>query len=176
MHPWNVDVRPSTFIFVCIFWREIQFTWLFLGCISNFSHQGKKFERNALKWILISFLSDNKCPLFTRLDLGNTSKPVVLHEGFPKLSWVGNGSNEISCGELYAFHQEGLDEFMSSEIQSCGSTTKSCTFPKLAKLRWEWTSLLNKALTLPINCSLSCDCIHKETTKITSHPEIVLPE
>ena len=44
-------------------------------------------------------------------------------------------------------------------------------WPRVEAQFREWTSLLNKALTLPINCSISCDCIHKETTKITSHPE-----
>ena len=46
MHTWNIDVKPPTFTFVCIFSREIQFAWLFLGWISNFSYQGKKFDRN----------------------------------------------------------------------------------------------------------------------------------
>ena len=41
IHTWNIDVRPPTFIFVCIFLKKIQFSWNFLGWISNFSHQTK---------------------------------------------------------------------------------------------------------------------------------------
>ena len=42
MHTWNLDIRSSTLIFVCIFSFSV-FT-LFLGWISNFSQLGNKFD------------------------------------------------------------------------------------------------------------------------------------
>ena len=45
MHTWNLDIRSSTLIFVCIFSFSV-FT-LFLGWISNFSQLGNKFDQNG---------------------------------------------------------------------------------------------------------------------------------
>ena len=77
IHTWNVDVRPPTFIFFSIFSREIQFSWLFLGWISDFSHQQKEFDRNGkcsecseMDSHINLIFSDDKCPLFTRLGGG----------------------------------------------------------------------------------------------------------
>ena len=38
----NIDVRPPTFIFVCIFSREVQFSRPFLRVIPNSSIKGRK--------------------------------------------------------------------------------------------------------------------------------------
>ena len=64
MHTWNIDVRPPTFIFVCLFSREIKFLWLFLG------------------WIFFNLIFlDDKYPVFTRL--GKKFLTIFLILGFP---------------------------------------------------------------------------------------------
>ena len=68
IHTLNIDVRPPTFIFVCIILRDIQFLWHFLGWISNFSHLRKEFdqngkcsERSEMNICINLTFSDDKC-------------------------------------------------------------------------------------------------------------------
>ena len=44
MHTWNIDARLPTFIFVCIFLREIQFSWLVFGMDFQFQPPMEKIK------------------------------------------------------------------------------------------------------------------------------------